>query len=139
MKRLACGAVILAVVGVGLIPVGAAEGEVPTIKKIMEKLTKGKTSLTPKIGDELKEDKPDWDTLLTQTADYVRYADYLMQNDPPKGDKVQWKAAAKAFALDAKKLKSAVTKKEKDTALVSHEKLAKSCMGCHRAFKPAKK
>ena len=139
MKRLACGAVLLAVVGVGLIPVGAAEDEVPTIKKIMAKLTKGKTSLTPKIGAELKKDKPAWDTLQAQSAEYVKYALFMEQNDPPKGDKDQWKDVAKAFALDAKELDAAVTKKEKEAALVAHDKLAKSCMGCHREYKPAKK
>src|SRR4051812_37384461 len=108
MKRLACGAVMLALVGIGLIPVGAAEDEVPSIKQIMVKLTKGKTSLTPKIGAELKKSDPKWETLQTQTAEYVKFADYMEQNDPPKGNKDEWKDVAKAFAVDAKELDDAV-------------------------------
>jgi cytochrome c556 len=135
MKRLACGAVMLTMIGIGLIPVGAAEEEVPTIKKIMAKLTKGKTSLTPKIGAELKKATPDWDTLQTQSEEYVKFANYMEQNDPPKGSKDEWKDVAKAFAVDAKELDDAVQKKEHAAAKVAHEKLAKSCMGCHKAFK----
>jgi hypothetical protein len=126
---------MLAVVGVGLIPVGAAEDEVPTIKKIMAKLTKGKTSLTPKIGAELKKDDPAWDTLQTQMAEYVKYAAYMEQNDPPKGNKDEWKDVARAFAVDAKELDDAIGKKEKEASLIAHDKLAKSCMSCHKAFK----
>lgn len=137
MKRLACGAVMLTLIGLGLIPVGAAEGEneVPTIKQIMGKLTKGKTSLTPKIGAELKKADPDWETLQSQTTEYAKYADYMEQNDPPKGNKDEWKEVAKAFAVDAKELDAAVQKKEPAAAKVAHAKIAKSCMGCHKAFK----
>jgi cytochrome c556 len=137
MKRSLVGFSLLAFAGMAIV-VGSsafADDKTPTIKQVMGKLTKGPKSLTPTIGKELKSAKPNWTTIQAQSAEFATLASALCLNDPPKGDKASWDSLAKAYSDDAKALDTAAQAKDKAGALSAHEKLAKSCMGCHKVHK----
>jgi hypothetical protein len=112
--------------------VTTAAGTSPTIKQIMTKLTKGPTSLTPVIGQELETENPPWETIQAQTKEFAQLASAMGQNDPPKGHKESWEKLTSAFAEWASDLDKAAQAKNKDDALEAHGKLAGSCMACHR-------
>ena len=114
-------------------------GGVPTIKKIMTRLTKGPRSLTPVIGQELHAEQPAWETIQGQTKEFVRLAEALGKNDPPKGGKESWAKLTAEYAESAEALDRAAQAKDRDAALAAHGKLERSCMPCHRehrAFGP---
>jgi hypothetical protein len=114
-------------------------GASPTIKEIMTKLTKGPNSLTPVIGKELKEGNPPWETVQSQTKEFVQLASAMTGNDPPKGHKSSWEKLTSAYAEWATELDKAAQAKDKDAALEAHGKLAGSCMACHREHREMRK
>jgi hypothetical protein len=111
---------------------GADVGTSPNIKQIMTKLTKGRASLTPVLGNELKQEPPPWETIQSQTREFDRLAAALGQNPPPKGSKESWAELTAAYAASAKDLDRAAQAKDRDAALAAHGKLATSCQACHR-------
>jgi hypothetical protein len=102
------------------------------IKDIMTKLNKGPQSLTPLIGAALKAESPAWETVQGQTQEVVRLATAVGQNDPPKGDKDSWQKMTAAYVESATALDKAAQAKDRDAAVAAHDKLSRSCMGCHR-------
>jgi hypothetical protein len=124
------GGVLLAVVVV-LTPAGAQDNKAPTIKQVMKKLNSGPNSMTATIGKELQDDPPIWDDIKKETQEYVKMADALGKNDPPKGEKDSWSKLSKDYAENAKALDEATQKKDKKAALAAHKKITTSCMACH--------
>ena len=89
----------LAAVASGLVGCGGGEsmgpsgpdGEGnPAVKRIMVKLAKGPDSLTARIGKELNETPPPWDTIQAQSKDYVLESGELAKQEPKKGSKESW-------------------------------------------------
>jgi hypothetical protein len=97
----------------------------------MGKLTKGQDSLTAKIGKELNEDSPPWDTLQPQTKEYVQLAGSMSKYDPPKGSKESWQKQTDAYTKLAQELDQAVQAKNKDKGISVHKEIQGSCKGCH--------
>jgi cytochrome c556 len=104
----------------------------PEIKQIMVKLNRGPTSLTPRLGAELKEEKPAWETIQAQTKEYAQLAAELGTHDPKMGTKESWAKLAAAFSDSASELDKAAQAKDKDGAVAAHSQLSNSCMACHR-------
>ena len=111
---------------------GGRAGPPSAIRQIMIKLTKGPSSLTPVLGQELKEDQPPWETIQGQTKEYALSAADLGKHDPPKGSKESWATLTAAFAGSAADLDKAAQAKDKDAALTAHGKLTTSCNACHK-------
>jgi hypothetical protein len=105
----------------------------------MAKLTKGPSSLTPVIGEELEAENPPWETLQTQTKEFAQLASSMSKNTPPRGHKESWDKLTSAYAEWASDLDEAVQTKNKAAALETHGKLAGSCMACHREHRVMRK
>ena len=115
----------------GAMATGGAESS-PGIKQIMVRLTKGPTSLTPILGDELKQAEPAWETIQGQTKEYAQLAAEMGKYDPPKGSKESWTKLASAYAESAADLDKSARAKDKEAALAAHGQITNSCMACHR-------
>jgi hypothetical protein len=98
----------------------------------MARLTKGPGSLTPVIRQELQAEQPAWETIQDQTREFVRLAEALGQNEPPKGGKESWAKLTADYAESATALDRAAQARDRDAALAAHGKLASSCMPCHK-------
>jgi hypothetical protein len=112
-------------------PTGPAGGPRP-LKDIMVKLNKPPQSLLPQLGQELKADSPVWETIQPQTQEVVRLVTAMSQADPPRGNKDSWKTQTAAYLDSATALEKAAQAKDRDAAVAAQDKMAKSCMGCHR-------
>jgi hypothetical protein len=113
----------------------AARGAVSaslSIRDIMVKLSRGPQALGSRIGKELMNDPPAWESLQTQTAEYSALASSMAAHDPPKGSKDSWTRLTAAFAESAVALERSVESKDRDAALVAHKALENSCMACHQ-------
>jgi hypothetical protein len=95
-------------------------GSSPTIKEIMGKLTKGPSSLTPIIGEELEAENPPWETLQAQTKEFAQLASSMGKNTPPKGHQGSWEKLTSAYAEWASDLDEAIQAKNKSAALEAH-------------------
>jgi hypothetical protein len=115
----------------GAVPVGPAGGPRP-VKDIMGKLNKGPQSLLPTISMALRADSPAWDTIQPGTQEVVRLVTAMSQADPPRGSKDSWKTQTAAYLDSATALEKAAQAKDRDAAVAVSDKMAKSCMGCHR-------
>ena len=104
----------------------------PGIKRIMTRLAKGPTSLTPVLGGELKAEQPPWETIQAQTKEYASLAAEMAKYDPPKGSKDSWARLTGEYAGSAVALDKAAIARDKAAALAAHDELARSCMACHR-------
>jgi cytochrome c556 len=113
-------------------PGAAPRGRNSPIRQIMAKLGRPRESLTPVIGNELKQDPPPWDALAPQTKEYSQLVADLARHDPPKGTKESWTQQTGAFGELATELDEAVQAKDRDAALAAHAEITNSCMGCHR-------
>src|SRR5439155_18617169 len=95
------------------------------------KLAAGPNSLTPKLGNQLKADAPDWATIQAETKDYAASAKELGTFDPPRGSKESWKELTDAFAAHAEEMDRAAQAKDKDGAAAARDQLGSSCKTCH--------
>ena len=113
---------------------GAVEESAPApgIKRIMVRLTKGPGSLTDKLGKELAEENPPWETIQIQSSEYAREAADLAKFDPPKGTKESWAKLSAAWSESAADLNKAAQAKDKNAAKAAHDQIKSSCMSCHR-------
>jgi hypothetical protein len=109
------------------------DGPATGIKAVMRKLTAGPNSLTPKLGNQLKAESPDWATIQAETKDYAATAGTLGTYHPPKGSKESWKELTDAFADHAAEMDRAAQAKDKAAATVARDQLAISCKACHEA------
>ena len=103
----------------------------PKIKAIMVKLSKGKTSLTPVIGQELDSETPDWTTIQPQTREYHALTIDMAKEEPAKGSKDSWAKLSGDYAALAADLEKAAEAKNRDAAKDVHGKISASCKACH--------
>jgi hypothetical protein len=130
------GAAALALVLV-LTPAGAQDKKTLTIKDVMKKLNAGPNSLTVTIDKELQDDPPSWDDVKKDCKDFVKFAEALGKNTPPRGEKDSWDKLAKSYLDNAKALETAAGKEDKRAAQTAQKKLAAmdTCKGCHSEHK----
>ena len=140
MKKLVCVASVLtlmAVLGLTTSPVGADDEKTPTIKQVMQKLHKGANSPLAKLKTALKADSPEWKSIQDTTKDFVSLGAALAKNDPPKGEKEDFKKLADSYYENAKAMDDAAKKEDKDGASKAFSKVSTSCMACHKAHRPS--
>lgn len=112
---------------------GGFGGPATGIKAVMRKVAAGPNSFTPKLGNQLKAESPDWDTIQAETKEYATLAKELGTYDPPKGSKESWKTLTDAFAEHAADMDKAAQAKDKAAASTARDQLANSCKACHDA------
>jgi hypothetical protein len=114
-------------------PAGAQDKKTPTIKDVMKKLNAGPNSMTTTLGKELQDDPPAWDDIKKETQEYLKFAEALGKNTPPKGEKDHWDKLTKDYFANAQALADAADKKDKDAARTAHRKLSApaTCKSCH--------
>jgi hypothetical protein len=115
-------------------PGGGPPGN-PAIKQIMTKLTKGPQSLTARIGKELDESPPPWETIQSQSKDYLSESNELAKQEPKKGSKESWEKLTAAWVESAGDLDEAARAKDLAAARVAHDALKNSCKECHQAHR----
>ncbi len=139
MRALVCATSVLIVMLIASLvtgPAGAQSDEkVPSIKKVMGKLHKGKNAPVNAVKATLKTDSPDWAVVLKDAKVIATYGAYLPKNDPPKGSKESWEKLAKAYASNGKALETAAEKEELKAARSASTKLSGSCKACHSAHR----
>lgn len=135
MKKLACVASVLAVVAASSLA-ATDEQETPTIKEVMQKLHKGANSPLAKLKTALKADTPDWTSIQSLTKDFEKLGASLARNDPPKGEKADFKKLADDYYKNAKALNGAAKEENKADAQAAFKKVSSSCAACHKAHKP---
>lgn len=141
MKRFATRCAVVAALGVAMVifsspstPVAANNAADPDIKTIMQKVN-GKGKLCGSINAGLKEKEPKWDELSTKASELVPLAKALGKNDPPKGDKDNWKKLCDGYAKAAEDLEKACKDKDLKGAQTAMKTIT-ACGGCHGAHRP---
>lgn len=114
---------------------GGPGGKRGPISGIMVKLTKGPQSIHSVIGKELNESPTPWDSIQTQTKEYVQLASSMGQYPPPKGDKDSWQKQTTSFVKSATDLEHAAQAKDTNGARAAHKTLTTSCNSCHQAHR----
>jgi hypothetical protein len=137
MKRLAAVMVVTVLVGLPTLQRAGADEEkkTPTIKQVMAKVHKGSPSLLKKVGDQLQEESPPWDTILNETKDFVSFGAALAKNEPPRGDKESWAKLAQQYYDKSKAMDEAARQKDDKAALAAQKNLTRSCASCHAAHR----
>ncbi len=138
MRALVCATSVLVVMLIASLvtgPAGAQSDEkAPSIKKIMGVLH-GKKGVLKKASTALKSDSPDWAAVLKDAKLIAKNGEYLVKNDPPKGEKSAWEKRAKAYAASGKDLEGAAEKEDLTKGRAATKKLSTSCKACHDAHK----
>ncbi len=140
MKRIVCAACafgLVAISGLATGPAGADDEKTATIKQVMQKLHKGANAPLAKLKKALAADSPDWKDIQKTTKNFATLGADLPKNDPPKGDKEDYKKLADAYCANAKALNEAAKKEDKEKAEAAFKKVSTSCMACHKAHKPS--
>ena len=109
----------------------------PTIKEVMQKLHKGPNAALAKLKKDLAADSLDWEDIKAKAKDFETYGEALPKNDPPKGEKEDWKKLADSYYENAKKLNSSAKKEDKDGVKSAFSKISNACAACHKAHKPS--
>jgi hypothetical protein len=112
-----------------------AKGGGPGIRQIMFKIGRGPQGLDKALTTALQSESPTWDTVQTQTAEYVQLTTDLTKLDPPRGDKESWQKHTQAFGDAAKALDRAAQAKDQAAAKSAQDLLSGSCMQCHQEHK----
>jgi hypothetical protein len=112
-----------------------AQDEKLTVKDIMGKLHKGPNAPLGLLKKDLQAGNPDWPDIQKTTKDFVTLGTALTKLDPPKGDKTSWATLTKQYVETATTLDKAANDKDAKGALAAQDKLAKSCMTCHKAHR----
>ena len=129
-------AAVLVLAGLASGPAGATnDDETPSIKKIMGKIHKGKTSALSVLKTALKSDSPNWEKVQKEAKIYAEYSAAMPKNDPPAGDKADYDKLAKALASAGKDLESAAEKEELKASRAALKKIGASCKPCHESHK----
>ncbi|HEU5119156.1 MAG TPA: cytochrome c, partial [Isosphaeraceae bacterium] len=105
------------------------------IKGIMGPLFKGPKAAASVLKTQLKSDSPDWKAVRESTEKFARLAPSLPKNEPPKGDKAEFQALAKAFAANSKALNEAAEKEDVGATKAAFGKIGASCKSCHSAHR----
>jgi cytochrome c556 len=136
VKRLICMAGVLALVGATALTTSRAQDDkTPTIKEVMGKLHKGAKSPLAQLKTQLKAANPPWKQVQDETKDFVILGASLAKNNPPRGDQASWKTLADGYFRQAKAMDDAAQKEDKPVTQAAYNKLASSCMSCHRAHR----
>ena len=101
------------------------------------KTAQGGQCALAKLKKALAADSPDWKDIQKTTKNFATLAQDLPKNDPPKGDKEDYKKLADAYCANAKALNEAAKKEDKEKAEAAFKKVSTSCMACHKAHKPS--
>ena len=140
MKKPMCVVLVLALVTLSGLASGLARSDdekTPTIKEVMQKLHKGPNAALAKLKKDLAADSLDWEDIKAKAKDFETFGAALPKNDPPKGEKDDWKKLADSYYENAKKLNSAAKKEDKDGVQTSFSKIQKACAACHKAHRPS--
>jgi hypothetical protein len=114
---------------------GGDAAKPPTVKEIMGKLHRGPNCLRANIARDLRADDPDWEEIEKETREFVRLAEDLPKDTPPRGGKESWDTQTKLFVSNARALHAAAEKHDRQAALKAHAKLG-NCKSCHDVHKP---
>lgn len=122
------------------VPVAAValDDETPSVKKIMNKLHKGSTSQTSVLKKQAQANPLDWEAIGKTTKDFVILGAAMAKNDPPRGDKEEWKKLAVKYFDNAKALDDAAEAKDIDKLKAAQKSMGASCKTCHDAHKDDK-
>lgn len=122
------------------VPVAAVawDDETPSIKKVMNKLHKGSTSQSSVLKKQAQANPPDWEAISKTTKDFVILGAAMAKNDPPRGDKEEWKKLATKYFDNAKELDDAATAHDLDKLKAAQKSMSASCKTCHDAHKDDK-
>jgi hypothetical protein len=131
--RLTCATSLLVLVAATL--AAGFDDETPTIKDVMQKLHRGKSSPLAKLKTALKSDSPDWKAIQKTTKEFEKFGAALPKNDPPKGSKAAYTKLADRYYASAKALNEAALKEEKAEAQAALTKISTSCAACHKAHR----
>src|SRR4051794_34200293 len=112
-KRWTILAGVTAAIVLGALGAGADDKDTPSIKDVMKKLHKGANAPIAKLKTQLKADKPAWKDIQDEAKDFVILGAALGKNDPPKGDKENWKTLTDSYYENAKALDDAAQKESK--------------------------
>ena len=104
-----------------------------TIKEVMQKLHKGSNSALAKLKKDLAKETPDWAEIQARAKEFETYGESLPKNDPPRGEKEDFKKLADSYYENAKKLNSAAKKEDKADVQASFKKIQNACKTCHTA------
>jgi cytochrome c556 len=140
MKRLMCvmfGLSLVALSGPAIRLARSDDEKTPTIKEVMQKLHKGPNAALAKLKKNLAADTPDWADIQARTKDFETYGEALPKNDPPKGEKEDFKKLADSYYENAKKLNASAKKEDKDGVQASFKKISNACAACHKAHRPS--
>lgn len=113
----------------------AFDDETPTVKAVMNKLHKGSTSQSSTLKKQAQADPPEWEAISKTTKDFVILGAALAKNDPPKGDKEEWKKLAAKYYDTAKELDDAAKDKDLAKLQAAQKRMGASCKACHNAHK----
>ena len=128
---------VLVLAGLVSGPAGAmSDDETPSIKKVMGKLHKGKTSPLNTLKAALKGNSPNWTKVQEEAKVYATYSAAMPKNDPPRGDKESYEKLAKAFASAGKALEDSAEKEELKGSRDALKAISTSCMPCHKSHRP---
>lgn len=137
MKRLmsTTAAVFAGLAILGLASAASGTADETSIKDVMKKLNGKGANESGKLKKALGAAKTDWDAVQSSTKLFEELGSALPKNDPPKGDKENWKKVAEAYASQCKALNEAAEKKDLAGTKAAFGKLQMSCMGCHQAHR----
>ena len=99
-------------------------------------VAQGSQRAPAKLKKALAADSPDWEAIQKTTKDFATLGAALPKNDPPEGDKEDFKKLAESYSKNAKALNEAAKAEDKAEALAAFKKVSTSCMACHKAHKP---
>ncbi len=139
MRKLMCAVFVLSLVTFSGLANGLARSDdekTPTIKEVMQKLHKGPSAALAKLKKDLASESLDWSDIQKKAKDFETYGKALSKNDPPKGDKEDWKKLADSYYETAKTLNASAKKEDKDGVKTAFSKISNSCAACHKAHKP---
>jgi cytochrome c556 len=114
----------------------ARQDEVPSIKKIMGTLHKGKKSAGAALKTELAADPLDWSKIKKSAKVFGTFGPSLAKNDPPKGEKASFEKLATAYGKNSEALAKAADSENLDETKAAFGKIGGSCAACHKAHRP---
>ena len=133
MKRLV-GLTVLAL-AVAALPRSARgddKDKIPEIADIME--AHSKTGARAKVAAAVKAKK--WEDAAEPMKEWLKLAEALGKNKPPKGTEVSWKKLTGTYEKTVKTLATAVEKKNAQSANGALGKIGGMCGTCHKAHRP---
>ncbi len=124
MKKLLCGAVLV----LGLLAGGAMSASLLAPKSISDIMDEAHDGEANSLRNKVVNGKGTAEDAKKLLALYVD----LSKNDPPKGEKADWKKKTDAILVAAKKVAAKPEDKESLTALTK----ATACAACHKEHRP---